>query len=46
MLSSEDARDINAICAQRRGPSGEVYALERDRDGPHGRIMKYTLNRD
>ena len=45
MLSSEDARDINAICAQRRGPSGEVYALERDRDGPHGRIMKYTLNR-
>ena len=45
MLSSEDARDFNAICAQRRGPSGEVYALERDRDGPHGRIMKYTLNR-
>lgn len=45
MLSSEDARDINAICTQRRGPYGEVYALERDRDGPHGRIMKYTLNR-
>lgn len=44
-LSSEDLRDIGALCAGRRGPSGEVYALERDRDGPHGRIMKYTLNR-
>ena len=29
---------------QRRGPSGDTYALERDRDGPHGRIMKYNLN--
>lgn len=26
------------------GPRGEVYALERDRHGPHGRIMKYDLN--
>ena len=26
------------------GPQGDVYALERDRHGPHGRIMKYNLN--
>ena len=25
-------------------PPGDVYALERDRHGPHGRIMKYNLN--
>jgi aryl-alcohol dehydrogenase-like predicted oxidoreductase len=27
-------------------PPGAVYALERDRDGRHGRIMKYSLNKD
>ena len=25
---------------------GEVFGLERDPDGPHGRIMRYNLNRD
>ena len=45
-LLDDEVRDIAALCAGRRGPSGEVYALERDREGPHGRIMKYTLNRD
>ena len=25
---------------------GEVFELERDRDGPHGRIMRYNLNRE
>jgi aryl-alcohol dehydrogenase-like predicted oxidoreductase len=25
---------------------GEVYGLERDRDGPHGRIMRYGLNEE
>ncbi|WP_156255007.1 aldo/keto reductase [Sandarakinorhabdus oryzae] len=28
------------------GPQGDVYTLERDREGPHGRIMKYDLNKD
>lgn len=28
------------------GPQGDVYALERDRAGPHGRIMKYDRNKD
>jgi len=26
------------------GPEGDVFALERDRNGPHGRIMRYDLN--
>lgn len=26
------------------GPSGDVYDLERDRGGPHGRIMRYNLS--
>ncbi len=44
-LTAEDHRQIDAILAQRQGPHGEVFALERDRDGRHGRIMKYNLNR-
>ena len=31
--------------ASGRGIAGDVYELERDRGGPHGRIMKYNLNR-
>jgi hypothetical protein len=26
------------------GVPGDVYDIERDRNGPHGRIMKYNLN--
>ena len=26
------------------GPAGDTYALERDKSGRHGRIMKYNLN--
>lgn len=25
---------------------GEVFGLERDQGGPHGRIMRYNLNRE
>ncbi|MEO8747708.1 MAG: aldo/keto reductase [Rhodanobacter sp.] len=42
-LSARDRQDIDAILAQRSGPNGEVYGLERDRSGPHGAIMKYNL---
>ena len=44
-LTAEDRAELAAITAQRRGPPGDVYALERDRSGPHGRIMKYELNK-
>jgi aryl-alcohol dehydrogenase-like predicted oxidoreductase len=41
-----DPQDMAAIAAVLRpGPRGAVYALERDRHGPHGRIMKYDLGR-
>lgn len=44
-LDDEDRAQVDAVLARRSGPSGDVYALERDRAGPHGSIMKYTLNR-
>jgi aryl-alcohol dehydrogenase-like predicted oxidoreductase len=43
-LDTEDLASIAAVTDGRRGPRGDVYALERDRTGPHGRIMKYELN--
>ena len=36
---------IAAVSAHRRGPLGDVYELERDRTGRHGRIMKYNLSK-
>ena len=38
------ASEIEEILERRTGPAGEVYGLERDRHGKHGRIMKYDLN--
>jgi aryl-alcohol dehydrogenase-like predicted oxidoreductase len=43
-LDARDHAEIGAVLARRRGPAGDCYTLERDRDGPHGRIMKYNLN--
>ena len=43
-LTDEDEREIAAVTAGRAGPAGDCFGLERDRDGPHGRIMKYELN--
>lgn len=42
-LGPEDFAVLDRACG--RGVPGDVYELERDRDGPHGRIMKYNLNR-
>ena len=42
-LSASDHASIAAVLPP--GPRGDVYALERDRDGRHGRIMKYNLNK-
>jgi aryl-alcohol dehydrogenase-like predicted oxidoreductase len=44
-LSVQDQAEIAAILAQRQGPSGDTFTLERDRDGRHGSIMKYNLNK-
>ena len=43
-LTSADRAEIDAVLARRQGPAGEPYALERDRSGRHGAIMKYNLN--
>ncbi len=43
-LTAEDIEVIHAVTDKARGPAGPVYGLERDREGAHGRIMKYNLN--
>ena len=44
-LSDQDLEEIAAVISQATGPEGPVFGLERDRNGIHGRIMKYNLNR-
>jgi aryl-alcohol dehydrogenase-like predicted oxidoreductase len=43
-LDEADLAAIGAVTRRRAGPAGDVYVLERDRDGRHGQIMKYELN--
>ncbi len=43
-LTQSNLEAIEAVTKQRTGPNGSVYELESDRNGPHGRIMKYNLN--
>lgn len=43
-LDDADRAEISAIMQRRTGPEGDVFTLERDRQGRHGRIMKYELN--
>lgn len=42
-LDADDLSCLGALAG--RGVAGDIYELERDRDGPHGRIMKYNLNK-
>lgn len=44
-LSADDMAEIDAVLSRRQGPLGDVYELERDIEGRHGRIMKYNLNK-
>ena len=44
-LGGDDMAQIDAVLHQREGPQGDTFALERDRSGRHGSIMKYNLNR-
>jgi aryl-alcohol dehydrogenase-like predicted oxidoreductase len=43
-LDADDLAAIAAVTDHRSGPEGDVYLLERDRNGRHGQIMKYELN--
>jgi hypothetical protein len=43
-FDDQDHTELDQILQQSGGPAGEVFGLERDRNGRHGRIMKYNLN--
>ncbi len=43
-LDEADLSRIDRLLAEAPGPQGPVFGLERDRNGRHGRIMKYNLN--
>ena len=42
-LAEDDHRRIRDAIGGGYGPPGDIYDLEGDRGGPHGRIMKYGL---
>jgi aryl-alcohol dehydrogenase-like predicted oxidoreductase len=44
-LAQQDLQAIQEMISLAKGPSGPVYGLERDREGRHGRIMRYNLNK-
>ena len=44
-LSAADHALLAPQLAAHPGPEGDTYALERDKAGRHGRIMKYNLNK-
>jgi aryl-alcohol dehydrogenase-like predicted oxidoreductase len=44
-LSPDELQAIERIRQQGQALSGDVFDLERDKQGRHGRIMKYNLNR-
>jgi aryl-alcohol dehydrogenase-like predicted oxidoreductase len=43
-LSARDRDELGGFLRDYGTPDGDVYALERDREGRHGRIMRYNLN--
>jgi aryl-alcohol dehydrogenase-like predicted oxidoreductase len=43
-MDAEDRAAISAIKRQMHTPEGDVFDLERDKEGRHGSIMKYNLN--
>lgn len=44
-LTDADRAEIATVLAQSRVPEGDTYTLERDRQGRHGQIIKYNLNK-
>ena len=45
-LDDADLNRIGAVLARSQEVPGDVYELERDREGRHGRIMRYDLHED
>ena len=44
-LDSDDLQTISEIIVGARDPSGPVFGLEREKEGKHGKIMRYNLNK-
>jgi aryl-alcohol dehydrogenase-like predicted oxidoreductase len=44
-LTDDDLASIDDVLAMTKPLPGDVFALERDRHGRHGSIMKYNLNK-
>jgi aryl-alcohol dehydrogenase-like predicted oxidoreductase len=44
-LTEADRQALDAVCAKRRGPAGDVYALESERGGRHNVIMRPNQNK-
>ena len=44
-LDAQDHALLAPILAAHPGPAGDTYTAERDKNGRHGRIMKYNLNK-
>ncbi|WP_062014474.1 aldo/keto reductase [Aureimonas sp. AU4] len=45
LFTEEDRTAIEAVLASAKPVPGDVYEIERDRNGRHGSIMKYGLNK-
>ena len=43
-LDGEDHAILAPLLARRTGPPGDCYDIERDKEGRHGRIMRYNQN--
>ncbi len=44
-LDSVDLETISEIVISAKGPGGPVFGLERKKNGKHGKIMRYNLNK-
>ena len=44
-LDENDLDDIKGVTDTAKGPVGDVYSVERDKDGKHAVVMKYNLNK-
>lgn len=44
-LDQEDAKCIESVLKEAKGPEGDTYSLERVKGGKHASIMKYNLNK-
>ena len=43
-LNAQDHALLTPLLARRTGPAGDCYDIEREKEGRHGRIMRYNQN--